>query len=304
MKSFKLFGLIVLFVLILDKLCFYSMMVIENKVYMDDSVSWVDEFVQTTNSCDLLIFGSSRALHHVNPDLFDVKAYNAGADGKRIAYTAALISLLEKKNQTILVHIDHNRVFDENLSGDDALTLLYKSKTNDTLKTFFKENFFTEFFTFSFLHSYGLNGKVFVILKNAFSKKKNNTSGFAPLVPTEEQKLIFSRMLDQKENRLNINIKKPLVYSEVFEKYVDIINSVAKKNNSRLIFFTSPSLNVVDKEVDTSVETFFSDKGIRYINDLEYFEQFEISDWKDFTHLSAQGAEKYTKSLVKTINQE
>lgn len=274
----------------------------EKSVLSGNSVGKINYFEKVKDTSDILVFGSSRALHHINTEVFGKLAFNVGADGKRIAHSAALMTTLKRKNQILLVHIDHNRVFDQNMEGDDALSLLYKRSDQKPLSIFFYNNFRLDYFTSIIIRSYAFNGKVFTTLKSFFVNDSINKTGFEPIIPSEAQKLVFKEMLKTDKNqRINISIKKPLIQSSIFEKYVDIIKRIANENDSKLIFFTSPSLNKVDSEVSESVHMFFKEKGLTYIDHIDYFKEFDISLWKDYTHLSSKGANIYTKKMINEI---
>jgi len=297
-KSIVLFIGVVVSILIMDRIASILISKTEESILTGNSIGKVNYFNTIKDSVDLIVLGSSRALHHVDTRKFDLPAFNIGADGKKIGYCAGLTGLLSKKKQLLLVHIDHNRVFDVNYNGQDAQGLLYKAKNTPDLAAFFKTNFSTDYYLSKVMHSYPYNGKVLVVLKNYLIKDSINSSGYEPIFPTEEQKQVFLKMFAKDGLQMNVNIHKPLEVSSKFEKFVDIIKSNAGKNNSQVVFFTSPSLNKVDAEVHKKVQIFFNKKGIRYFDHLDYISHENLSLWKDHTHLSDEGAAKYSKFLI------
>lgn len=296
-KSILLFFGTLLTFLIFDRIVTMVISNAEKKIFIGSSIGKVNQFSKVKDSVDVLVLGSSRALHHVDTRNFGESAFNIGADGKKVAYCAALSSMLQKKGQIVLVHIDHNRVFDKDYEGRDGKGLLYKAESNENLSEFYKTKFPTEYFISKGVHSYPYNGKALIILKNFLVKDSVNQSGYEPIFPTEEQKAVFANMFKEEKSQMNIGITKPLSIGDEFEKYVDYIQETAVANGSKLVFFTSPSLSKVDGEVHDKVGKFFENRGILYLDHLDYFENQDLTLWKDYTHLSAKGANLYTGFL-------
>lgn len=300
-KSIILFISTILTFVIIDRLVSVVISNAEKNIITGNNIGKINYFLKVKDSIDIVVLGSSRALHHIDTGEFDRPAFNIGADGKKIGYSAGITSMLHKENQLLLVHIDHNRVFDLNYDGQDALGLLYKVNEDQKLKAFIKSNFSTDYYLSKGIHSYPYNGKVLVIIKNTLIKDSVNTSGFEPIFPTEVQKQVFLNMLSKEGLQMNINIHKPLEVSPVFERFVDIIKANANENKTQLVVFTSPSLNKVDGEVQRKVQTFFKKKGIIYFDHINEIENTDLSLWKDHTHLSAKGAAKYTNFLIEQL---
>lgn len=299
-KSIKLFLILLLLIFISDRVVYSIIYSFDKKVYTGSTTGKVNSFLKQKDSVDILIFGSSRALHHVKSKMFDESAYNMGVDGTRIGYAAALIGTLKKENQTIFVHIDHNRVFDQNFKGDDALSLKNKIVNDKDLKSFFKEYYPQEVFISQMLRCYLYNGKVLSIFKNYFFNKNevDNENGFSPIRPSIEQNKIFDKMLMKQKGFLNVNIVKPTIVNTRFESFIDRIIATANHNNSKVVFFTSPSLNKVDNDVKNAVSHFFKEKNVTYLDHIDYIKTINTKLWKDYTHLTEKGAILYTDKLI------
>lgn len=302
-KSLKIFIAIIILYFLVDRSVYEIIHIMEENVTTGQSVGKINQFFEVKDSVDVVIFGSSRALHHVDPASFSKSAYNAGLDGTRIGAATALISSLNKSKQTLLIHIDHNRIFDSSYLGEDANALLYKSFEDKKTLNFFKKFNIKETIISKASNSYVYNGKLLGILRNYFlpNNEHNFKNGFEPIIPTNVQKEIFKKMYERKPKRLNVNVIKPLKINGLVDRYVDYILEVSKKNESRIIFFTSPSLNKVDEEVKEATRLFFKAKGIVYYDDIDYLDDYGLNIWKDHTHLALKGAELYTIKLQKNL---
>lgn len=304
-KSITLFLFILISLLICDRLVYITLHGIEENVYTGQSVGKANQFNSVKDSVDLLVLGSSRAARHVDPESFSIPGYNMGMDGTHLGYATALISTLKKEGQLVLVHVDHHEVYDIDYEGDDMLSLLNESKDSDAMEDFIKKYYPEEIYLSNLSNCYVYNGKVLGMLKNAFLGKNtgSRSNGFSPLVPTKNQKETFEAILEESGITQRIDIQEPVEVNHRFESFVDFAIEVAAKNHSSLIFFTSPSLNKVDEEIRNSTADFFNTKGVQYLDDLDFFKEFNIDYWKDRSHMSKMGAELYSIKLSKEIQQ-
>lgn len=305
-KSLYLFITVMACLFLVDRGVYFGLHTIEEKVTTGQSVGKVNYFNTIKDSVDNLVFGSSRAVHHVNTNYFKSSVFNMGADGTKIGYAAGLISTLKKKNQTILVHIDHNTLFSKTYKGGDMLSLINETRDNEELKRFLKENYKSKVVTSQVVNSFVYNGKVLGIIKNYLMPKKgyDDQMGFAPIVPSENQKKIFKKLLAQNKAKLNSNIYKPLEVNIKTDKFINQITNIINQNKSRLIFFTSPSLHKVDEEVKLKIKNYFLNKGITYFDHIDVLGKENKDFWKDFTHLSEKGSVEYTRLLLEKLNNQ
>lgn len=282
----------------MDRFVFYAFNSIEKQV-LSGSAGKVNRFFKLKDSISLITLGSSRALHHVISSELNPSSFNMGVDGTRIAYASAMISTLKKKNQLILVHVDHNRIFDQNYKGKDAEGLLYKKFEIPELAAFFNKYYRQEVYTAMVSKCYAYNGMLLGVVKNYLSPTEisTNLNGYEPIYPTDTQQQIFAEMLVNTPEQWNVNISKPLQISKTFNDFIDAIIKKANSTNSTVVFITSPSLNKVDNEVKNEAALYFTSKAVMYWDDIDLFEEFNASLWKDYTHLSHAGAKEYTAHL-------
>lgn len=303
-KSVYIFLAIVLAVFVSDRVAYGIIRHFEKQILIGDSAGKVNYFNKVKDSMDILIFGSSRAVHHVNPEVFGVPTFNMGVDGKRIAYATGLIQTLKKKNQTIFVHIDHNKLYDMEYDGIDVLSLLNKSTDEPELGSFLMEIFPKDVWISKIFKCYAYNGKVFPIFKNYFYQGKNvESNGFLPLFPSEEQKAIFQNIVEKRKEPLVQDIDAPYKINGLVDKCIERIVQVGKKNGSEIIFFTSPSLFIIDEDVRAHTKSYFDSKGIKYIDDVNFFKGIDFDLWQDYTHMSDKGAEIYSQRLLEEFKE-
>lgn len=303
-KSIKLLSILVLVFFITDRLVAFGLKQLDKKVLTGQSVGKVNHFIAKKDSVNLLVFGSSRANHHVDNKLLNSSSFNAGSDGSKIGYSALLISTLKKKNQNIFVHIDHDKIYSSNYEGKDILGLINLINRNDDIRKNISDFFPEEIIISKLFNTYLYNGKVLGMVKNYFvpNYDQNNYTGYDPLYPSEEQKLIFQKLVKEnkfpsfKDKEFDLDKPNPLV-----NDFIDLISNICKQNNSNLIFFTSPNLKLVDDNYRIKTKSYFFSKGLNYYDYSDLIDASDISCWKDFTHLSHKGALKLTNELKKHL---
>ena len=167
-KSFQLFLLLLLIFYISDRLTFFGLKTIDKKVFSGQGLGKVNQFISLKDSVNLLVFGNSRANHHINNIILDSSSYNMGVDGTNIAYSAALISTLRKKDQFIIVHIDQKIIFDTTYVGKDVLGLINLIYREKEIRTLIDDLFPEEILYTKLSNCYMYNGKALGIMKNYF----------------------------------------------------------------------------------------------------------------------------------------
>lgn len=303
-KSIQLLLLLSVVFIITDRVVGYGLKKLDEKVFTGQGVGKVNQFLTLKDSVDLLVFGSSRAVHHVDNMLLSPSSYNVGIDGTKIFHSAVLISTLRKKGQNILVHIDHNRLYDSKYNGEDLLGLKNLIPRNKDVKENIYRFFPEEIILSKVSNSYIYNGKVLGMFKNYFAPSYNyvNYHGYDPLTPSEEQKLIFQKLMNENKRPFfkkgDLDLKTP---NPKIDDFIDIIKDVSQKNNSNLIFFTSPNLKTIDKGFRDKTKSYFESKGLIYYDYSNFIDSKDINCWKDFTHMSHKGAIKFTKELKKHL---
>lgn len=283
-----------------DRLVFAGLRYLDKNVYTGQASGKVNQFLALKDSVNTLVFGSSRANHHVDIKELDSSGFNMGLDATKMAYAAALIETLSKKGQQIFVHIDPNTLLDpyNEYKGKDCLNLINLSDSEPGIRTVIHKLYPEELILTHISKSYMYNGKSLGFLKNYFKPSYNykNYRGFDPLFPSETQKQVFLKLWKTKgKDAIGYDNIKGI--NPVVEDLIIRIKNKCKANGARLVFFTSPTLNQINPEIMDATNNFFKSKGITYLDYTHLFEDFNPEYWKDLTHLSATGAKVFTKKL-------
>ncbi|TYA71877.1 hypothetical protein [Seonamhaeicola marinus] len=256
------------------------------------------------DSVNLLVFGSSRANHHINTELIDSLSFNMGVNGTRLGYSSVLISTLKKKNQTILVHVDPNILFSENYEAKDILSLKNWAPRIESIENNIYELYPQDINISYFLKSYLYNGKVLGIIKNYFKPGYDVTKyyGYDPIHPTDEQRQIFEKILSKtNKEALTLDLKSEEV-NPLMDKFIRNIKKKCYNNKSRLLFFTSPTCKILSNDLKVKAEKYFKLNDINYKDYSTYIDTGNLEYWKDLTHMSHKGASMFSKKLLEDIS--
>jgi hypothetical protein len=307
MKSFKLSVGIILVLFLLDKVIYFSLLTIDKKVLTGEGIGKINHFNLVKDTTEYIVFGNSRANHHINPEVFGKSAFNIGVGGRKMAFSATLIQMLPKlKKQYVLLQIDPEYVFDTNYDGSDIDALYVKYHQNEIIKNKIddlnRNNAFSIFFW-----SLDYNRKLFSLLINRFRPKYDfkKYKGYDPIENNSQQKQMFLKRLknlDKKDKCSNI-----YEASKLERKYLKEIKDFCTKNNKVLVLFTSPVYKDKCKSDNKEMKILMKNFGIKYYDYSDYFSNDDnIDNWKDESHLSKKGADKFSifiaSSLKKDIN--
>lgn len=291
----------------IDRMVFFGFNKISDKVYSGQTIGKLNQYLKIKDSLEIIVFGSSRANHHINPVKINKNSFNMGIDGKSIAYSGTLIKLLStKKRQTILLHIEPETVFNENYSGNDIKVLNVKYNRDFIIKKEIdkieQNNFFQIFY-----HSLSYTGIFFGIIKNYFKPNYDYKTyfGYDPIYVSENQKEIFKKIINKRkidditahQHVLGI-CKKNLNINKIYNDYLNELNEFCLTNNKKLILFTSPYFFESCKTYNEKLKEVLENKRIDFYDFSDLFkENNQLKFWKDGLHLSNLGAEVFTEEM-------
>lgn len=297
MKSLKLALIIVLVLFVSDKIIYLGLSSLDKKVFTGEGIGKLNHFNLIKDTTKYIVFGNSRANHHINPEVFGKSAFNIGVGGRKMAFSATLIQTLPKeKKQLVMLQIDPKYVFDTTYEGEDIDALYYKYHQSDVIKDKIdeigRENPFSAFFW-----SLDYNGLVFSLITNSLKPKYDYKAynGYDPMENSKEQKAMFL-------NRLKVlgkeKAKAAYVPSKLEIMYLKQIKDFCQKNGKELILFTSPVYKDQNKKDNIAMAQLMQKMGIRYYDYTNYFDNDDNIDyWKDENHLSKTGADKFSVFL-------
>jgi hypothetical protein len=296
--------LILIFVIsvLSDRIFFSVFNKISDEVFTGQTIGKLNQYLQNKDTLDLIVFGSSRANHHVNPIKILKNSFNMGMDGRKIAYSATLIKLLPRnKKQIILLHIDPESAFSQDYLGNDIMGLSSKYNRNDIIKhemDKLKQNNLLQ----NLYWSISYNRSVIGILKNYFIPNYDFTTyfGYDPIYVSENQKKIFSKIL-QRDKKIS-DCQDSFILNKIYNDYIDELIEFCNENNKILIFFTSPKFDDKCENDNFELIKLFDKKNLNYHDFTNLFKENNNLDyWKDQTHLSNKGAELFTKKVAKML---
>ncbi|XLS30790.1 hypothetical protein ACJD0Z_08140 [Flavobacteriaceae bacterium M23B6Z8] len=299
-KTLVLTLLILIGYLITDRIVFAGLRYMDKNVYTGQTSGKVNQFLELKDSVQTLVFGSSRANHHVDILELDASGFNMGVDATKVAYATALIETLNKKNQYIFVHIDQNSLLDpgNTYEGKDCLGLINLADREEGIQSVLHDLYPEELILSHISKSYVYNGKALGFFKNYFQPSYNYKEyhGYDPLIPSKMQQKVFLELW-RKEGKDSIGYENIVGINPLTASLIDRVKQKCIQNNSSLVFFTSPTLNHINPELIKNTHEFFISKDIQYFDYTHLFEDFKVEYWKDLTHLSAEGAKQFTRQL-------
>lgn len=254
-------------------------------------------YVTDKASEDILIFGSSRAIHHYNPqiisDSLGMSCYNCGQDGNGIVLFYGMWQMIKERYQPKMIIYDVNTGFDlfEGESNTKYLGWLKMDYNRPGVKQLFtavdpKEQSkmmsmlyrynskFLQIIT-DYIHPlFGIEGNGFLPMKGMMNKMKIREKR----VITEERQTdslkinLINKLIDESEGMNLIFVASPTWYEPSKLDYQPI-RELCEKRNVRFVDFSN---------------------NVKYIHQDRWF--------KDGTHLNAHGADEFTRDLISIIN--
>ena len=253
------------------------------------------------SSEDLLIFGTSKANHSYNPELFQNRlgysTYNVGRDGGSIFYDYALLKSILKRYSPKIIILDVSWEFEAKQEAYDRLSMLLPYyKLHPEIRPIVEYK--SDYEKFKLLSSvYPYNSMLFKILAgNAeFNKLRNkDLKGYVPLSKTWNEKIITHEIPDYMidSNKVNFfnsfiqdcrqaNVKLYVVVSPDFMK----LTQVEKSNHLAREITTKNRIDFIDYSCDTV-----------FLNNAKYF--------ADPTHLNENGATLFTNLLIDKLEKD
>ncbi|MBO0330178.1 hypothetical protein [[Muricauda] lutisoli] len=302
-KTIYVFKIIISFLaisFIVDKAAYFLMNRVSDEVYSGQGIGKLNQYLKTKNNYDFIVFGSSRANHHVNPNKISKNSYNMGVDGTMIAYSHSLIKVLPKKKQTILLHIDPSNAFSKDYVGEDIKALKSKYNRNSiitkNIDQLSQNNVFQKFYW-----CLGYNKIVIPIFKNFFYPKYDyrKYDGYDPIHVSKSQEKIFKKILNEPKTD---DCLENYEINKLYNSLIDDLILFSKNNNKELIVFNSPVYYDYCEQDNIEFRKIMKEKQVRYYDFSKLFQDNNsIEFWRDRTHLSSIGAEVFSDTLALKI---
>ncbi len=302
------FAIFIVLLFICDRIIGYAL----EKSYFSLKVG---QFAQTTYTLDkaspeILVFGSSRALHHYSSEILSGRLhktiYNAGSDGQFLPYYCAAQEVILQRKIPKIIILDVNiwELGPNESKYIKLASLLPYVSEHPILKKYTSE--ISDFENLKFISkTYPYNSTLLIsTYDHIFSNKiPVDDRGYFPLVRTMPKHQFESykeqqRIYNDKRAKQNIKIdKKAMDYYHQFlqrckdlniKTYVIISPTILKEPKSKEKIL----LEIIAQEY--SNVTFLD-----YSHDANYNNHYQL--FADEFHLNNTGAEKFSKELAERI---
>jgi len=303
-STIKLLIFILIISFIIDKLAYYAITKISDNVYSGQAIGKLNQYLAIKDTTKTIVFGSSRANHHIDIRKLAKSSYNIGINGKFIAHSAILIKMLPKdKKQNIILHLDPNVAVRPLYNRDEIVTLNTKYHTNDIVKNeLIRANKNIIFQQYYWCVDY--NGAVLGILKNAVFPNYNPDGyyGFDPLFVTKEEAEIFKIILARDSTLSKSYCKDVPKINDVFLEYLLEVINFCKTYDKNLIVVTSPIYLDNCPDDNAILAGILKKNDIKYYDYTNYFRNNnDLKYWRDIAHMSNIGANLFSETLSEEI---
>lgn len=246
---------------------------------------------------DVLIFGSSRAIHHYNPqiitDSLGLSCYNCGHDGNGIILFYGWWKMISKRYHPKMIIYDIADGFDL-LKGEDNhkyLGWLKNAYDHDGIKDIFLSVDETERYKMMSL-MYRYNSKWHQVVTDYICPRDViQDNGFLPLEGS----------FDSMKVRKNVNLDEPFEFDELKLEYLN--RFVQEIGDTKLIFGVSPLFYGHNEAHLKPVKELCEKYDIKlydYSNSEKYVHNADF--FRDGSHLNAKGADEFTKDFVSNLD--
>lgn len=256
-----------------------------------------NNYIATQAAHDILIFGSSRAIHHYDPTLISealgMSCYNCGEDGMGIILMYARLQLILQRHTPKVVIYDIEPSYD--LLEDDNtryLGFLRPFYDNDTIKRICVDVSPSERFkNLSML--YRFNSRWVDIIAQRVSRDSSLARDYtwAPL---------HGRLNAEPPHNAESSEKS---YDSLKKKYLQRLIECCTSKGINLYFVASPNCGNTDDEVFSPLKELAAANVIPVLNhsiDTTFTRHPELFNDRD--HLNQRGATLLTKMVIQEIN--
>ncbi len=257
---------------------------------------------------DLLLLGSSRMKHHVDPRVLqaelDLSVYNAGYNGQDFLYAAMLLDLRLKGSappKAVVLHIDRKTFVESQEEYARAKVFSYYIDSSELVRRLLVERSVEARIKY-WSRTYRANGKIMSIIYNCLREGGvREFEGYSPL--SGELKVSPLRVLSTHEKSAEISkLKVDMLHALIAE---------CRVRDIRLFLLNSPRFPLEVGELDAyriwragvqSLLVQHTDVGFLEINaytNPELFMRPEL--YRDDSHLNEKGAEIFSKLVAKEL---
>jgi hypothetical protein len=285
-----------------DKLIFYALNKLSDQVMVGQTGGKLNHFLSLKDTLDVIVFGNSRANRHLDVSMMSERSFNIGTDGTDIAYFTTLIKTLpEKKEQLLIINIDTKNFFESDYTGSDIRALKTRFMRNEIITDELRASNHIKPLQNVF-YSMNYTNRVLGLLKNYANPKYDyrTYSGYDPLVLSETQKSIRNIIVAEPNKRI---CYETLRVNPAALKYLKELKTHLEESGKTYVFITSPMYDDPCTNYQLKLTELMREKELKYWDFTNYFKnESDITLWKDKTHMTKKGAERFTKMLIDSLS--
>jgi hypothetical protein len=252
---------------------------------------------------DILIYGSSRAVHTYDTKVFTdslgVSCFNCGREATNVIYHAAILSSAINRNhkpKAIILDLTYKEIaWRSGKYGEDVLAsiILPYVLTNDHFARLAKELFPNELIKAKISKLYAYNSLILSIIRNYSRRKNDNINGYQPLHGTRLKS--EPEILTSARDKIDEYSKEKLEYfaKAITDKKIPLIVILSPVYS--LPFEDNESLRV-SKQIlaKYNIQVWDYSADSRFVKRENFY---------DMAHMNSKGSEMFSKVIASRIKQ-
>ena len=252
-----------------------------------------NEYICDHTNEEILIMGSSRAVHHYDPriieDSLGMSCYNCGYDGCGSVTAYGLLKILSSRYSPKVIIYEITPGFDYLKIDKDNTKYLGPLKNyydRDGIDSIFMTVSPTERWKMC-SYMYRMNSKALQMLSENIVKRNETIKGFH----TKEKSMSYEPDIDETH--------KELEFDDVKINCLRKIISLCKKHKIKLVFSVSPSYNKTDSYKYAYAENLAKVNNIPFISHYsDTLINRNKDNFYDQVHMNMKGAQIFTRKIV------
>ena len=249
---------------------------------------------------DILIFGSSRAIHHYHPTIISdstgMTCYNCGQDGNGVILNYGRLLMIENRYKPKMIIYDIQNSFDLTAGEDNHKYLAWLKAYYDhdgVEDVFVSVDSVERYKMISNLYRY--NSKCVQILSDYIHPMQSlGINGYRPLTGKMDNMKVKKNANKDKVSPEWDNLK-----IDYIKRFIDLTK------DSKLVFVFSPIWYGMDESQYSIIKSICKENNIpfydyannpKYVHNNKYF--------KDGSHMNNIGAEEFTKDLMEEMSRD
>lgn len=245
---------------------------------------------------DIIILGSSRAVHHYVPEELEratgLTCFNAGRDGMKMSYYKLLLDVMltYHKPKIIILDLNYNDLVTEARKDDALISGLLPYMDNKMVRKFVFEKQPLEGWKARVSKLYQFNSKPATILHHNLGLGEDDEDGYEPL---EGSKI-------DKRYKVHFNVSRYTEDPELVKKLDDFVKKV-KENGIELYIIYSPSLMRIKYDYISTPKRISAKYNVPLLNYSDFYTLKERHLFYDKTHMNSEGAERFTQEILSRL---